>query len=545
MGKTLAKASLVQIGLIRAEDVDEIVRTIDSSRTFDSVPIRLRMSDEDVARFAVRRFEFPGLDIKTRQTRWYPERATWRCTRWATVGAISEQDPEHIDRASYAGTSHRRQARAWRAPSSSELHGTNGFREVLVNARWSLGGALQGLSSPDLRVKPPTPGDGPCAVDRPQGPARRGGRARRAPRRGGGARSEHRRRARAREPARLRPDAASAAASPTRRVRGAAGRHRQAAAQPRRAARHLPARLDDQAGHGARRPHLPRGGPGGAQVLCAGAFHLPGSARMFQASSTTRSTATSNLDDAIARSCDIYFYGLADVLGVDRIATFLAPFGFGRTTGIDISGEKGGILPSREWKAKVFTKPADQMWFPGETVNLGVGPGLPQRDAAAAGALRRASSPRAARCGSCGWWPPTATRTGKTASRCRRSRRARLHGVSAEDWQRVVHGMVGVTQHGTAAAVGAQAPARVRGQNRHGAGVHRGPERDATTPRRDRRAPARPLPGSSPSRRRVSRASPRSRCCRRTAAPGAGRRGADCAARCSTPYLLGCGRRGA
>ena len=68
--KTLA--SLVGLKLIRAEDVDEIERTIDSSRTFDSVPIRLRMSDEDVATFAVHRFEFQGLDIKTRQTRYYP-----------------------------------------------------------------------------------------------------------------------------------------------------------------------------------------------------------------------------------------------------------------------------------------------------------------------------------------------------------------------------------------------------------------------------------------------------------------------------------------
>ena len=62
-------------------------------------------------------------------------------------------------------------------------------------------------------------------------------------------------------------------------------------------------------------------------------------------------------------------------LGIDRIAAFLAPFGFGKLTGIDISGEKPGILPSREWKAKAFAKPADQVWFPGETVNLGVGQG--------------------------------------------------------------------------------------------------------------------------------------------------------------------------
>src|SRR5580693_6447736 len=100
--KTLA--SLVQLGLIRAEDVDELERTIESSRRFDSVPIRLRMSDEDVARFAVRRFEFPGLDIKTRQTRWYPN-GDLAVHALGYVGAISEQDLKHIDRAAYAGTS--------------------------------------------------------------------------------------------------------------------------------------------------------------------------------------------------------------------------------------------------------------------------------------------------------------------------------------------------------------------------------------------------------------------------------------------------------
>src|ERR1700730_19011458 len=63
---------LVQLDLIRAEDVEELKKTIRSRRAFDSVPVRLRMSDEDVARFAVRRFEFPGLDIRTRQTRSYP-----------------------------------------------------------------------------------------------------------------------------------------------------------------------------------------------------------------------------------------------------------------------------------------------------------------------------------------------------------------------------------------------------------------------------------------------------------------------------------------
>src|SRR5262249_31986153 len=63
---------LVALDLIPPDDLSDVRRAIKSRRAFDSVPIRLRMSEEDVARFAVHRFEFPGVDIKTRQTRWYP-----------------------------------------------------------------------------------------------------------------------------------------------------------------------------------------------------------------------------------------------------------------------------------------------------------------------------------------------------------------------------------------------------------------------------------------------------------------------------------------
>ena len=66
---------------------------------------------------------------------------------------------------------------------------------------------------------------------------------------------------------------------------------------------------------------------------------------------------------------------LANDIGVDHIAEFLAPLGFGSLTGIDIGGEKPGLLPSKEWKRKTFKRPADQVWFPGETVNFGVGQG--------------------------------------------------------------------------------------------------------------------------------------------------------------------------
>ncbi|HYM34149.1 MAG TPA: penicillin-binding transpeptidase domain-containing protein, partial [Steroidobacteraceae bacterium] len=82
-----------------------------------------------------------------------------------------------------------------------------------------------------------------------------------------------------------------------------------------------------------------------------------------------------NLRRAIEESCDVYFFGVGDALGIERIHDFLEPFGFGRTVGLDIGGEKIGILPSSEWKRKAFKRPEDQKWYPGETVNVGIGQG--------------------------------------------------------------------------------------------------------------------------------------------------------------------------
>ena len=118
----------------------------------------------------------------------------------------------------------------------------------------------------------------------------------------------------------------------------------------------------------------------------------------------TSVAAQVDLDQAIARSCDVYFYGVAHEMGIDRISEWLPLFGFGRPTGIDIGGEKPGLVPSRAWKETHFANPANQVWFPGETVNLGHRPGLLPGDAAAAGALSPASSAtRGQQSGGRGW----------------------------------------------------------------------------------------------------------------------------------------------
>src|ERR1700685_1156854 len=148
--------ALVKLDLIDQDSVDELRRIIKSRRPFDSVPVRLRMSDEDVARFAVHRFEFPGLDIKTRQTRFYPN-GSLAVHALGYVGAISEQDLKHIDRAAYAGTSLIGKLGV-ESTYETRLHGTNGYHEVLVNAQ---GRSVdrQGAFVPILHTKGPTAGD--------------------------------------------------------------------------------------------------------------------------------------------------------------------------------------------------------------------------------------------------------------------------------------------------------------------------------------------------------------------------------------------------
>jgi len=78
---------------------------------------------------------------------------------------------------------------------------------------------------------------------------------------------------------------------------------------------------------------------------------------------------------AIVQSSNVYFYSLANEMGVDLMHAELSPMGFGRKTGIDLEGEVTGDLPSTEWKKQRFRKPEQQKWYAGETISLGIGQG--------------------------------------------------------------------------------------------------------------------------------------------------------------------------
>jgi penicillin-binding protein 2 len=78
---------------------------------------------------------------------------------------------------------------------------------------------------------------------------------------------------------------------------------------------------------------------------------------------------------SIVKSSNVYYYSLANELGVDAIHDFMKPLGFGQLTGIDINGEVRGILPSQDWKRRAYKKPEQQKWYAGETISLGIGQG--------------------------------------------------------------------------------------------------------------------------------------------------------------------------
>lgn len=109
--------------------------------------------------------------------------------------------------------------------------------------------------------------------------------------------------------------------------------------------------------------------------MCPGYFVLPGYSHRYR-DWKSQGHGPVDLHQAIVQSCDVYFYKLALGLGIDNMSVFLRDIGFGVKTGIDVSGENSGLIPTREWKQSQFSKREDQVWFPGETVITGIGQGF-------------------------------------------------------------------------------------------------------------------------------------------------------------------------
>ena len=108
-------------------------------------------------------------------------------------------------------------------------------------------------------------------------------------------------------------------------------------------------------------------------VFCPGYYQIPGVSHQYRDWKKGGHGSVS-LNRAITESCDVYFYRLAAALGIDHMHSFLQKFGFGEKSGIDLVGEKSGLMPSREWKLAR----KNQAWYPGETLITGIGQGYYQ-----------------------------------------------------------------------------------------------------------------------------------------------------------------------
>jgi len=446
---------LVALGLIDRDELEDTRRAIFLRRSFDNVPVRLHLSDEEIGRFAVHRYEFPGVDLATRQTRHYPY-GQLGVHALGYVSAISEPDLERIDRAAYAGTTLIGKLGVESA-FEQQLHGRNGFRQILVNAQ-GRSVQRQGAYAPVLHSQPPTPGnDLVLSIDLPAQQAAEAGLG------------EHRGAVVAIDP--NNGDVLALASlpgfDPSQFARGIS-RSEYAA---------LSDNIDKPLLNRALRGTYPSGSTikpvialagltyhvldPNKQEFCGGVFHLPGSSLLFREGKSGRH-GWLDLTHAIAKSCDVYFYALAATIGAERIANFMAPFGYGELSGIDISGEKPGLLPSPEWKKRTFKRPADQIWFPGETVNFGVGQGYllvtPLQLAHVASML--ATSGKSFR-------PRLVTgvkdATGQITPIAPIAE-ASIQGVSDTDWEIVRNGMVGSATYGTAAAVSKGATYSIAGK---------------------------------------------------------------------------------
>ena len=196
--------------------------------------------------------------------------------------------------------------------------------------------------------------------------------------------------------------------------------------------------------------------------FCPGVYHVPNTNRIAR-EGKGGVHGTVDMRTAIAESCDVYFYGLAYQLGLDRIHEFLAPFGFGKLTGIDIAGERTGLLPSREWKKQRFKDPSDGVWYPGDSVNFGIGQGFmsvtPMQLAQVTAVLAARGSVFQPRLVSAVRDPVT----GKT-TQIEPVPLPRVQGGTPEQWQVIMEGMRETMTRGTARAIATTAEYKIAGK---------------------------------------------------------------------------------
>src|SRR5690348_2448463 len=348
---------------IQPRDKVRFRKLLAETRNAESLPIRSRLSDEEVARFAVNRYRFEGVEIKARLFRQYPF-GDVASHVIGYMGRINQEDQDRLEEtdlaANYRGTDFIGKAGV-EATYEAELHGTTGFEQVEIDA------AGRGIRT--LSRTPSQPGNNvTLTLDmRLQQVAevalgnRRGALVAVDPSTGGVL-------ALVSKPGfdpNLFVDGidpqywAELNGSPDHPLtnRAISGLYPPGSTlKPFMALAALET--------GKRKPS--------SSMFDPGYFDFGG--RRFR-DDKKGGHGVVDLYKSITESCDTYYYHLANDMGIDLIARSLAPFGFGSRTGIDLAGEASGVLPSPEWKMRRFKRPDQQKWYAGETISIGIGQG--------------------------------------------------------------------------------------------------------------------------------------------------------------------------
>jgi penicillin-binding protein 2 len=335
----------------------------EESRNFESIPILMRLSDEEVAKFTAQRYRFPGVDIQARLFRQYPYGSS-AAHVIGYIGRISQRDMERInaseDAANYNGTTYIGKEGLEKS-YESYLHGETGYEEVEISAS---GRAVRTLS----RVSA-TPGKNLIlSIDI--------------------------------ELQKIAEEAMGDFKGALVAIEPETGDILAFVSQPSYDPNLFVEGIDqkswDMLNNSPDRPLLNRplsgtyapastykpymalgaletGKRRAQDTIFDPGYFMLGNHRFRDLFEGGRGYV--NMHKSIVDSSDTYYYVLANDMGVDTIHDFMKQFGFGQLTGIDLEHERRGILPSTDWKRKNFRKPEQQRWIAGDTISLGIGQG--------------------------------------------------------------------------------------------------------------------------------------------------------------------------
>jgi penicillin-binding protein 2 len=359
---------LAALDLLDRTDIARMRKDIRSRRSFESVPVKLQLTEQELARFAARRHDFPGVEIVPRLTRYYPLGSS-SVHAIGYVAAISVEDEKQLDMARYAGTALTGKSGVERA-YEGELHGYPGVRQLLVNAR---GRRVERIGRADVTLETRQPIAGNDLVLTLDLRVQQAAEAALRGQRGAAV---------AIDPANgdILAFVSTPAFDPNLFARGLSRAQYLALTED-------PTRpMYDRALRGVYPPGSTIKPLFALAALeygvvtpqdtryCRGMWSAPGYGRARR-DWKKGGHGPVDLERAIATSCDVYFFDIARSMGIDRMAAFLERFGVGSATGIDIEGERLGILPSTQWKKRAYKRPELQVWFPGDTISVGIGQG--------------------------------------------------------------------------------------------------------------------------------------------------------------------------